>query len=813
VTDFSRSRFRSSIFLFIISSILILFTIPAQSQQLSGSSLTAKGTTNPYQTAASSQIAEFEKNAQAQGYSPEEIELYKKKYSSQQNSSTAPYPTHLTEFTKQVRPEDSLQATNDSTLQNYSSFDDTLQTDTSDTAHQGDGLPFFGYNIFKRIPDAFKPNAIGPIDPGYLAGPGDVLRLSVWGEVEFQYELKVDREGKIFIPVAGQIYVTGIPFEKLQKKIQLILSKHYSGLASTPQKSFLDLSIAQIHPIRIFMMGEVKSPGGYTVSTSSTAFNAFYSIGGPLNSGSLRDIHIIRDQKEIAQLDLYDYLTTGKCSTDVRLLNDDVVFTPKRGKSVAITGAVFRPAIYELKESEKLLTLLSYCGGILPQSNGSTALIIRVQPIQERDGEKPVRKVLDVDLQKLLNDSVDVELCDDDTIKIAPLSADLKNYAIISGAVHYPGRYQVENLSLYTLIFSLGKPIETEAFTARADLIRPNEDKVTFSTIPINLEDLYTDSAAHDQQLQPLDEVIVYKKEVEKPIDLLITVDGEVRNPGSYTLSTNQTIYDALLRAGGFTREAHKKSIDIYRLHLSRNGSDTITETFNITLPDTIDFNSPREDQFKLNDRDKIVVRPNADYITDNYVTIEGLVKFRGKYAIRVRGERLSDLISRAGGLLPDAFLEGATVTRNKQRVVVDFAEALTGKSSKENILLQKNDIISIPPRPNTVLVSGNVNNPGLFSYVENSKVRTYIDRAGGLADSSTYILLTSPGGETQKVRKISFNNPLVKDGSTIFVMKKLPRDPANERRGPTVTEVIRDTLAIMASAFTVIGLAIQIRK
>ncbi|MBN1760972.1 MAG: SLBB domain-containing protein [Chitinispirillaceae bacterium] len=674
-------------------------------------------------------------------------------------------------------------------------------------------LPFFGYAIFNKTPDAFKPNAFGPVDPGYLVGPGDIMRLSVWGEVEFQYELKVNRDGKIFIPVAGQLYVTGIPFEKLQSKIQSILSKHYSGLASTPQKSFLDLSIAQIHPIRIFMMGEVKAPGGYTVSTSSTAFNAFYSISGPLTSGSLRDISIIRDQKEIAKLDLYEYFTTGKCTTDVRLLNDDVVFTPRRGKTVAITGSVFRPAIYELKESEKLISLLTYCGGILPQSNGGRALIKRVVPIKDRTADNPVRKVLDVDLQKLLIDSVDVDLCDKDTIEISPLSDELKNFATISGAVHYPGMYQVENLSLYTLIFSLGKPIETKAFTGRADLIRRNEDKVSFTTLPIDLKQLLADSATQDQFLQPFDEVIIYEKQVEKPIDLLITIDGEVRNPGSYTLSSNQTVIDALLRAGGFTREAYRNIVNVFRLHLSKNGSDTITETFNISLPDSIDFNAPRDNQFTLHDRDKIVVRPNADYITDNYVTIEGLVKFRGKYAIKVRGERLSDLIFRAGGLLPDAFLEGATVTRNKQRVVVNFAEALSGQSSKENLLLQKNDIITIPPRPNTVLVSGNVNNPGLFSYVENSKVRTYIDRAGGLADSSTVILLTSPGGETAKVRKISFKNPMVKDGSTIFVLKKRPRDLSKEKQGPTVTEVIRDTLAIMASAFTVIGLAIQMRK
>ena len=773
----------------------------------------------PYQSSSTS-MSDAEKQALSQGYTPEQIEALKKKYSTgshanQSGTSTAEYFNTRTVFT-----EDSLLHSIDSLSQNRITDEKILQndtlaetTDSPDTLLQSEGLPYFGYSIFKQTPDAFKPNAFAPVDPGYLPGPGDVLRLSVWGEVEFQYELKVDREGKIFIPIAGQVYVTGIPFEKLQTKIRSILSKHYSGLAADPQKSFMDLSIAQRHPVRIFMMGEIKAPGGYTVSTSSTAFNAFYSVGGPLTSGSLRNISIIRDQKEIARLDLYDYLTTGKCSTDVRLLNNDVVFTPKRGKTVVVKGAVFRPAVYELKDTDKLLALLSFCGGILPESNGSRALIKRVSPIPERVGNTPVLHVLDVDLRKLLNDSIDLDLCDNDTIEISPLSDEVKNYATISGAVHYPGIYQVENLSLYSLIFSLAKPIENRAFTGRADILRRNPDNITFLTIPVDIEKLFNDSAAFDRMLQSFDEVIIYEKEVERPTDLLITVDGEVRHPGVYSMSTNQTVIDVLLRAGGFTREAYKKSVDIYRLLLSKNGSDTITSTFHLQLPDSIDFNAPREDQFRLSDRDKIVVRPNADYITDNYVFVKGLVKFRGTYALKIRGERLSDLIERAGGLLPDAFLEGSTVIRNNERVVVNFAEALSGQSSKENILLQKNDTITIPPQPNTVSVSGNVNNPGLFSYVENKKLSNYIERAGGFADSSTFILLTSPGGETAKVGRHSPKNPLVKDGSKIVVMKKSPRDRTTEKQGPTITEVIRDTLAILASAVTVIGLAVQLRN
>jgi protein involved in polysaccharide export with SLBB domain len=549
------------------------------------------------------------------------------------------------------------------------------------------------------------------------------------------------------------------------------------------------------------------------VSTSSTSFNAFYTIGGPLLSGTLRNIKVLRNQKEIATLDMYQYLTTGKCSTDVRLQNDDVLYVPRRDKTVTLTGSVFRPAVYELRQDENLQALIGFCGGILPGTNINRARIRRIKPFQDRMPDIPNIEIVGVDLEKHISENSDFPLFDNDTLEITPLSNDLENYATLSGAVHYPGIYQCDSLSIYTLIFTLGKPIESRAYTKRADLIRLNPDMTTFTTQPIDLDALTKDSSAHDLILQPFDEVIIYEKEVEKPMDLLITINGEVRNPGAYTMSTNLTVTDAILRAGGFTRDAFKKSVDVYRIKLSKQHTDTITEVFKIDLPDSISFSKASERFFQLKDRDKIIVRPDPDYIVDNYIIIEGFVKYRGSYALQQRGERLSDIIQRAGGLLPDAFLDGATITRNRKRLVVNFLEALSGEFSKENILLQKNDSISIPSRPNTVLISGNINNPGLFSYVQKSRLKTYIDRAGGFADSTSYILLTSPGGETSKIQKNGFKNPVVLEGSEIVVMRKPPRDRSAEKQGPSIAEVVRDTLAILASAVTVIGLAIQLNN
>ena len=220
------------------------------------------------------------------------------------------------------------------------------------------GLDYFGYGIFKQVPAAFEPSAVGPVDPGYLLGAGDVLRLTVWGQAEFQYELEVDREGRIFIPNVGQVFVLGTPLNQLQIKFKLVLSKYYSGLATSPQRTFMDVTITKLRPLRVFVMGEVKQPGGYTISSYATVFNALYAVGGPLVRGSLRDVRVIHDNQVVANVDLYDYLLRGDKTSDVRLQNNDIIFLPPRGKTVSVRGEIRRPAIYELKGNEDLRSLI-----------------------------------------------------------------------------------------------------------------------------------------------------------------------------------------------------------------------------------------------------------------------------------------------------------------------------------------------------------------------------------------------------------------------------------------------------------------------
>ena len=675
---------------------------------------------------------------------------------------------------------------------------------------QGD-LRYFGYSLFDRTPEAFKPASAGPVDPGYILGPGDKLRLAVWGQVEFQYELSVSREGKVFIPVVGQVHVVGIPFEQLQEKIAKLLSRHYSGIRSNPPRTFVDISVAELRPVKIFIMGEVRNPGGYTISSFGTVFNALYSVGGPTVKGSLREIAVFRNNEKVATVDLYEYLLDGAATSDVRLQNNDVVFVPPRGTTVAVAGEVFRPAVYELADGEKLADLLDYAGGITPNTHVERAHITRVLPYEEREPDAPAHVVIDIELKQYLRGAKEFALEDRDSVALFSLPRDLSNYVMLSGAVQHPGRYQSDSLTLRRLIFEHGRTIEGVTYLKRADLVRYNDDLITRTTYPIDLAALEADPS-RDRLMQPGDEVIVYSISVERPTDFLVSVDGRVHNPDTFELTTGMTVLDAIVRAGGFTRAAYRREVQVFRMDTSAN-EDIIAEVIDVPLPDSIDPTNSAAIPFQLRDRDRIVVRKDPLYDEQQYVYVRGLVRYPGPYAIRERGERVSSIIDRAGGLLQDAHILGTRYKRNGDRLVVDLEKAYLQKQHKEDVVVHPGDTIIIPQRPNTVEVAGRVNNEGIYGFVQDKGVDWYIDRAGGTADSSHYVLFTSPDGETRKLRRGLFHpNPRVPDGSLIRVTKK-PARPRRDKDGPSITEVVRDTLAIVTSAVTIIALVIQLNQ
>jgi protein involved in polysaccharide export with SLBB domain len=780
------------------------------------------------------------------------------------------------------------------------------------------GMEYFGYKIFESIPTAFEPTAVGPIDPGYLIGPGDVLRLYLWGSVELQHQLEVDAQGTIFIPTAGQYFVSGVSYKDLQVKMTRYLSKFYEGLASEPPTIFLDISIAKLKPIKIFVLGEVPRPGGYNISSFATVFNALYAVGGPLTSGSLREIRVIRNNKVLTTVDLYDYLLKGQLIGDVRLQNNDMIFIPPRGKTVTIKGEILRPAIYELKPGENLKKLIDYSGRLKTTAYLGRAQVERVLPFEQRKKFELERQFLDLDLSKIIGiKDEEFQLYDNDVVTIFPVLDRVENFVKVEGAVYRSGTYELskvqnikeliseaygvlpevyygkadiirtrpdetyefisfnlglalqgdplnninlkprdqvkiysiyelvdrksvsisgyvkspvtlpyaDSLTLYDMVFRAGglqDPIfRGRAFMMRGDLIRINPDGLTTRIIPFDLEKLLNDQS-FNMQLNPGDKIYIYTAEVEKVLDKSVSVEGDVRSPGQFNLNSNMTVIDAILQAGGFTESSLRTEVYVNRLRPGGYPGDKLSEIYTVKLPvnfekkqgntdNSIDTLDTKTD-FKLQHKDVVIVRKNPNYEPQRRVTIRGEVKYPGTYVLENRKEKLLGLIKKAYGPTSEAFLFGSLFSRGDQRLVVDLEKLYDDEDEDYDVQLLEGDDVFIPKVPNTVLVTGEVNNPGLFKFLEGDNVKDYIDRAGGETDSADYIIYRKANGESKKVGFGLFSsNPEALDGSIIHVKRVPPPPPEGEKFD--IAGTIKDVFAIAASAATLIYLVSQVKK
>ena len=783
-----------------------------------------------------------------------------------------------------------------------------------ETQQKKTDLDYFGYSLFEKIPTAFEPAAVGPIDPGYLIGPGDVLRLYLWGAVELQYELNVDNQGTVFIPTAGQMFVSGVSYSELKNKMTLYLSRFYEGLAANPPTVFLDISLAKLKPIKIFVMGEVAKPGGYTISSFASVFNALYSVGGPLSSGSLREIRVIRNSKVISKVDLYDYLLKGQLVGDVRLQNNDMVFVQPRGKTVSIKGEILRPAIYELREGENLKKLLEYSGGLKSSAYVGRVQVSRIKPFDQRKKFELEKELVDVDLSNLLRDSdAEFYLSDGDTVSVFPISAKLINYVSVKGAVLRPGTYQfsgtkrlsdliyeaegvlpeaylykadifrtrldethqfisvdlakaldgdpIENieleprdsvyiysiyelvdkrivsvfgyvknpvslpfadsLTLYDMVFRAGglqDPVfRGKAFTLRGDIVRINPDGLTTRIIPFNLEELLRERSVNID-LEPGDKIYIYKADVEKVLDKSVRIEGEVRKSGEYPLSTNMTPMDLILQAGGFTEKSLRTEVYVNRVKPSGYEGEKISESYVIPMSSSFEKSSNADlglndtskytsENFLLQHRDIVIVRRNPRFQDQRVIYLSGEVNKPGTYIMESKNETLYDLINKAGGPTSEAYLFGTYFQRQGKKLVVDLEAIYYDKDDEENVFLKDEDRIFIPKKPNTVVVDGEVNNPGLYRFVEGLDVKDYIDNAGGITDSANYVIYSKANGESKRVNfGIFSSNPEVFDGSLIIVTKEPPKEI--RETSFDLGKTVLDIFALLASVLTVWVLA-----
>ena len=818
---------------------------------------------------------------------------------------------------------DSQQNQNLEIIEDEESFIDTYNTDEDDLDIESEVQPskqknpYFGYDIFSRDPSLFQASSVGAVDPDYLIGPGDEIIVMLWGETQFRQVLDVDREGFVFIPEIGQVFVNGLDLNLLESKLFRVFSQSYASLDPQGRQpsSFLDVSLGNLRPLRIQVLGEVNQPGAYTVSPSATLFSALYYFNGPKISGSLRNIQLIRGGEQIATIDFYDYLLTGKRPKDEKLQLDDVIYIPRRLKTISIEGAINRSAIYELKPQESLIDLIEMAGDLKMTAYLGRSQIDRIVPFGEREKLGMDRMYVDVNLENIIKAENNFELIDGDRIQIFSILDARQNVVELTGAVTRPGIYHLgdslkikdlinkadgllgdaylgridvvrtnqdlneqlikldlakalegnlrdniklqgldkvkvygmmemiekvfvtidgqikkpgryllqDNMRIYDLIFKAGGFLDSEfkkqIYLRRADLIRKTSDAVNSKIISFNLGDLLdSPQSKANILLEPNDFIRIYPKQAFLSTKS-VKINGVVRKPGTYELKDKMTLKDLILESGGLSESVYRYQVEIARIDTLNKDLNQYAEIINLNMDENFKFrpyteigsletkSSNKIGQFVLNPYDLISIRPDPYFIKQKQVIISGEILFPGDYTIKNSDEKITDIIARAGGLRPNAYASASQYIRRGNRIFVDFEKILKNPKSPLNFNVQDGDQILIVPSPNIVVVSGQVNSPGIHKHEPRKRLRHYIRLAGGLnpdADANN-IWVQYPNGDSKKLRNWSIFSPRILDGSTINIGKKKEEEPFDKTE---FAKEVSSIIANLAQAVTVIILA-----
>ena len=655
-------------------------------------------------------------------------------------------------------------------------------------------LPVFGRSVFSGVTTEFQPVVTGPVDPDYTLGPGDQLQLILTGDVELAYPLlDVTREGFIVIPDVGQIFVNGLTLEDLTDQLYARLGAVYSGVRrGADATTTFHLALGRLRSNLVFIVGDVSFPAGYQISSVATVFNALYNAGGPGEQGSMRSIQVRRGGRLVAEVDLYDYLLGRDSSDEIRLEQNDRVFVPIVGSQVSIDGLVRRPAVYELKPGEQLRDLMAFAGGPRPDAYLRRIQIDRILPSAERTPGRE-RLLLDVDLETMPADE-DSALLDGDRVTVLGIGDRRDNQVVVAGHVEKPGLFELApNMTLGDVLTRAGGLLP-DAFNDVAHLIRLVEADSTYVLERVTLG--ADGQPAPDVLLREMDRVVIYGRS-ELRTDALVSIGGEIKNPGVFPLNAGMTAEDLLLAAGGFTERADPLTAQLVRRESGLVLGDTVAVSrdiaFDPSLPSAFDLIFDGVDQvpgpglgepardLELRDGDRIFVRRLQGIRDEGDVILSGEVLYPGPYALERRGETVSSLIARAGGPTADAFLEGARLVRDGLPLGLSLGDALDRSGRAEDLLLLPGDSLDIPQYDGTVLISGAVEFQSRVRWRERYSLSDYIEQAGGVVENGerNAAVVTYANHERQRTSKFLFfrSDPTIEPGSTISVPFKEPSE------------------------------------
>lgn len=652
------------------------------------------------------------------------------------------------------------------------------------------GKRVFGRNIFNNKALTFEPQMNMPTPQNYVLGPGDLLVVDVYGASQDALKLTVSPDGDITIPGFGPIQVSGYTVANAQSKIQRKLGDYY-------QNSSIKTSLGQTRTIMVNVMGEVRTPGTYTLSAFATVFHALYRAGGINRLGTLRNIKVFRQGRLITVVDVYEFILNGRLAGNVRLQDNDVIQVGAYGCIVEVEGHVKRPMAYEMREDESIATLMKYCGGFAGDAYKKSLRVER------RNGQmKSVHNVEEFELS-----SFKVE--DGDEITVEGIYDRYENMVEIKGAVWRPGKYELGDkvTSIRTLI-EQAQGLTEEAMTSRAVMRRMKPNR-TQEVISVDLEGIMNGSAA-DMPLENEDVLFIPTLAEHQNLRTL-TITGEVIFPGVYEYADNMRLEDFILQAGGLTDRASATKIDVSRRLRDPNATEAgmeVAKTFSFSIKDNYIIDG--EQNFVLEPYDIVQIRRSPVFRTPVQVTVSGEVTFQGNYTMETKNQRLSDVVKAAGGILPGAYIRGARLIRQmtddekaRMRNVIKLArqtadendsivldklalqttysvgihldEALAKPGCSQDIELVNGDQLIIPQYNHTVRISGDVNSPNTVAYEEGKDYKYYIEQAGSFGQRARkrHVYIVYQNGTIAKAQKGD-----IEPGCEIIVPSKGPRDP-----------------------------------
>ena len=609
----------------------------------------------------------------------------------------------------------------------------------------------FGHDIFNNKKLTFESQMNLATPQNYTLGPGDVVNVDIWGASQESISETISPDGTIVIEDIGVIQLGGLSVSQARARLKSTLGARF-------RDSNIQLTVGQTRSITINVMGEVKMPGTYTMSAFSTVYNALYMAGGPNDIGTLRNVKVYRNGRLLSNVDVYDFLLNGHLTGDVRLQDNDIVTVSPYETLVCVAGKVKRPMYYEMKSTESAATLLKYAGGF---TGDAYTKAIRIH--RKAGNSYSVFNVSEFDMTQF-------KVMDEDSVTVDSTLNRYQNMVEIKGAIFRPGMYQLGgNINTVKALVEAADGLTEGAIGQHGVMHRMKADR-TLEVLSVDIVGILEGNTP-DVPLRNEDVLYIASKE-ERQQEKTVTISGEVFYPGTYRFAENETVEDLIIQAGGMTEAASLAKVDVARRISdpeATESEDEISKMFSFKIDK--EFKISNSNGFTLQPFDEVYVRRSPNYNEQQNVTVEGEIQFQGTYALSSKEQRLSELITKAGGLTDRAYIRGAKLLRlmtpdeqDQMAVMLRTAQRNSGKDSidvkklltqatypvgieldkaldkpggEDDPILREGDRIVIPRYTNTVSINGEVLYPNTVQFRDGERADYYIDLAGGFTSSA----------------------------------------------------------------------------